>query len=69
MAGCSCAKFDVDSGRWSCSVSGDGCMFFLPDSKLCAERYGEGPDAEGGVRKPIERKTTRQNNPDFNSPH
>ncbi|GIP08826.1 hypothetical protein DJ90_2964 [Paenibacillus macerans] len=28
-----------------CSVTGDSCMFLLPDSKACAEIYGEGPDA------------------------
>lgn len=41
---CLCATFDVDSGRYNCSVSGDGCMFLNPDSKACAEMFGEGPD-------------------------
>lgn len=29
----------------SCSVTGDRCMFLTPNSKNCAEIYGEGPDA------------------------
>ncbi|CEH34737.1 hypothetical protein [Romboutsia lituseburensis] len=43
---CKCAEFEAEDGRYTCSVSGDGCMFLIPDSKLYAERYGEGPDAE-----------------------
>jgi hypothetical protein len=42
---CKCARYDGEDGRWQCSVSGDGCMFLIPDSKACAERYGEGPDS------------------------
>jgi hypothetical protein len=42
---CKCAKYDVDGGRYSCEVSGDGCIYLIPDSKKCAEEYGEGPDA------------------------
>lgn len=30
----------------TCSITGDRCMFFVPDSKACAEMYGEGPDAD-----------------------
>lgn len=30
----------------NCDVSGDMCMFLVPNSKACAEIYGEGPDAE-----------------------
>lgn len=41
---CKCASFDSDSCRWECSVSGDGCIFVIPNSKACAEMYGEGPD-------------------------
>lgn len=40
---CRCAKFDNGSFRYKCSVSGDGCMFMMPDEKLCYEIYGEGP--------------------------
>ncbi len=41
---CKCATWD--GGQWDCSVSGDRCMFYIPSSKACAERYGEGPDAD-----------------------
>lgn len=40
---CRCAKFDNGSFRYKCSVSGNGCMFMMPDEKLCYEIYGEGP--------------------------
>lgn len=42
---CKAAKFDPDEGRYKCDVSGDGCMYLIPDSKRCAKDYGEGPDA------------------------
>ncbi|WP_199884080.1 hypothetical protein [Anaerosinus massiliensis] len=41
---CKCAKYDSDSGRFDCSVSGSGCMYLIPNSKRCAEEWGEGPD-------------------------
>lgn len=41
---CKCANFDSDEG-WKCSVSGDRCVYMIPNSKACAEMYGEGPDA------------------------
>jgi hypothetical protein len=44
IMGCKYATFNPDSGRWNCSVSGDGCMYLTPNSKRCAEDYGEGPD-------------------------
>lgn len=43
---CKCAHFDEDSGRYDCDVSGDQCIYFIPDSKACARNYGEGPDAQ-----------------------
>ena len=43
---CKCATYDWDTGRYDCSVSGSECVFLRPDSKACAELYGEGPDAE-----------------------
>lgn len=33
----------------SCPVTGDRCMFLIPNSKACAEKYGEGPEAERDV--------------------
>lgn len=43
---CECATYDTDSGRHECSVTGDGCMFLLPNAAACAKRYGEGPLAD-----------------------
>ena len=54
--GCSSATFDPDEGGYQCAVSGNDCMYFMPDSKRCAEQYGEGPDAnneESKVEMPI----------------
>ena len=42
--GCAAAKKNED-GRFTCDVSGDDCMFLFPNSKKCAEKFGEGPDA------------------------
>lgn len=42
---CKCASFDLDEG-WKCSISGDRCIYMFPDSKRCADDYGEGPDVE-----------------------
>ncbi len=44
---CKAAKFDPDEGRYYCDISGDQCMYYIPNSKKCAEEYGEGPDAGG----------------------
>ncbi len=30
---------------WECGVTGGACMYLSPNSKRCAEEYGEGPDA------------------------
>jgi hypothetical protein len=46
MAGCKCAKLDPEKERYECSVTGDDCMYMIPDSKRCAKDYGEGPDAD-----------------------
>jgi len=43
---CKCAKFDEDTGRYQCYVSGSECVYLIPNSKLCAKECGEGPDAE-----------------------
>lgn len=42
---CKAAKYDHDEGRYYCDISGGQCMYMYPNSKLCAEDYGEGPDA------------------------
>ena len=43
---CKSATFYPDEGRYYCEVTGGQCMFYIPNSKKCAEEYGEGPDAE-----------------------
>lgn len=43
---CKSASFDEDEGRYYCEVSGGQCMFLIPNSKRCAEQFGEGPDAD-----------------------
>lgn len=42
---CKCSKYDMDEG-YKCSVTGDRCVFMIPNSKACAEMYGEGPDED-----------------------
>ena len=42
---CKCATYNGE-GRYDCAVSGSECIYLFPDSKKCAEEYGEGPDAE-----------------------
>jgi len=39
-------NYDADTGRYECSVTGDECRYLFPDSIMCAELYGEGPDAK-----------------------
>lgn len=31
---------------WECTITGDQCLYMPPNSKACAEVYGEGPDAD-----------------------
>lgn len=40
-AGCKYATFYEDDCIYKCSVSGDRCMYQSPNSKQCAEYYGE----------------------------
>lgn len=44
-AGCSCATITDEYHGYRCAVTDGACVFFVPNSKLCAEMYGEGPDA------------------------
>ena len=43
---CKCATYDPDEGRFMCAVTGDSCVYLLPNSAKCAKQFGEGPDAE-----------------------
>lgn len=54
---CKCAKYDEDEGRYYCEVTGNGCVFYIPNSKRCAEEYGEGPDVEERQRVLVKDKT------------
>lgn len=45
MAGCKAAKRCEQYHGWECMITDGECVFLFPDSKLCAEEYGEGPDA------------------------
>lgn len=41
------AAYNTDEWHgYGCSITEGACMFLFPDSKACAEQYGEGPDAE-----------------------
>lgn len=43
---CKAAYHTDEWHGYGCEITGDACMFLLPDSKACAEKYGEGPDVE-----------------------
>lgn len=42
---CKCAERTDEYHGWRCTVTDGACMFPHPNSKACAEKYGEGPDA------------------------
>lgn len=45
------AAYNTDEGNgYGCHITGGACMFLYPDSRACAEQYGEGP---GTIRKEI----------------
>lgn len=48
MAAGNCkAAYHTDEWHgYGCNITEGACMFGFPDSKRCAEMYGEGPDAE-----------------------
>lgn len=43
---CKAAYHTDEWHGYGCEMTESACMFLLPDSKVCAEQYGEGPDAE-----------------------
>jgi hypothetical protein len=43
--GCACAHISEEGEKY-CYVSGDRCMFMIPNAYACAERFGEGPCAD-----------------------
>lgn len=44
-AGCACSYLTDEWNGWGCEVTDGACVFLRPNSKACAEIYGEGPDA------------------------
>lgn len=49
--GCKCAIRTDEYHGWECSITEGPCMFLYPNSKTCAKKYGEGPDAENEETK------------------
>lgn len=46
-AGKCAAAYHTDEWHgYGCEITDGACAFLYPDSKRCAEEYGEGPDAE-----------------------
>lgn len=43
---CKAARATDEYHGWECEITEGACMFLIPDSKACAGKYGEGPDAE-----------------------
>lgn len=43
---CKAAYHTDEFHGYGCNITEGACMFLYPDSKKCAEKYGEGPDAE-----------------------
>ena len=42
---CTAAYITDEYHGYGCSITEGPCMFLYPNSKSCAEEYGEGPDA------------------------
>ena len=42
---CKVAYYTDEYHGYGCDATGGPCMLLYPDSKKCAEVYGEGPDA------------------------
>ncbi|WP_434290885.1 hypothetical protein [Clostridium botulinum] len=43
---CKCARVTDQYHGWECTVTDGPCEFLIPNSKQCAEIFGEGPDVE-----------------------
>ncbi len=43
---CTAAYHTDEWHGYGCSITEGACIFLFPDSKVCAELYGEGPDVE-----------------------
>lgn len=39
------AAYQTDEWHgWGCTITDGACVYLIPNSKQCAEEYGEGPD-------------------------
>lgn len=48
MAGkCTAAYYTDEHHGYGCNITEGACMLLFPDSKICAEMYGEGPEKDG----------------------
>lgn len=45
---CSASLSTDEFHGWECTIIGGECMFLIPNSKACAEKYDEGPDKKRG---------------------
>ena len=43
---CKAARPTDEYHGWECEITEGACPFLIPNSKECAEKYGEGPDAD-----------------------
>lgn len=43
---CKCARSTDEYHGWCCTITDGACVFLVPNSKKCAELYGEGPDVD-----------------------
>lgn len=43
---CKAARPTDEYHGWECTITEGARMFLIPNSKACAEQFGEGPDAE-----------------------
>jgi len=43
---CKAAYYTDEWHGYGCEITEGACMFLFPDSKACAEKYGEGPDMD-----------------------
>lgn len=49
---CKCSYQIDEFHGWGCKITDGECMFLFPDSKACAEKLNEGPDAVASLVSP-----------------
>lgn len=50
---CVCARPNNEHKGYDCSLTGDECRFSNPDSKQCAKKYNDGPEANNNQQEDI----------------